>query len=258
MLLAGGAVVAQSLANGLAHFMTEQEAQVVLLVECQVIVDGVLPSQNGPCIPGIRHIGGRRRLVASCRLVVVILADAAVAAVDRELRLHGKSLQRGNLQVGTTQVAGALDVALKVVALVHQGIHMGGIPHVGSLVDAAVFLVGLRDAGHLASGIEHRGIAGIVATIGESHRTTHLEVLVDDMVDIQAPVVAVHLVVLQQSLVVHSSQRQAEVGLLVAAANAGLIVLRRGVLQNGVVPVGIVAIINKVYHFVFVVAGNGS
>ena len=253
MLLAGGAVVAQSLADVLAQFVAEQESQVVLLVERDVIVGGVLPGEDGKGVPRVRHIGGRGSLVASCRLVVVVLAYATVAAVDGQLCLQGEALDWGNLQIGAAHEAGALNVHLVVIALVHQGVHMRRVPHVGCLVDAAVLLVSLCEAGHLAGSVEHRGVAGVMA-----QRAAHLEVLVDDVVEVQAAVVAVHLVVLQQSLVIHSSQRQAEVGLVVAATDAGLVVLRGRVLQNGVVPVGEVAVIDEVYHLVLVVAGNGG
>ena len=116
-------------------------------------------------------------------------------------------------------------MAQEIVTLIHQRVHVSVVPDVRRLVDCPVGLIGLRDGGHFAGTVEHRGVSGVMAAIGEGHRGTDLHDIVDLVVDVQSAVVAVHRIVLQQTLVEHTGQRGTEVGLLVTAADTGLVVL---------------------------------
>ena len=226
-------------------------------VECEIVVGSILPGQYGPCVPCIRDIGIGRCLVAVGGLIVVILADASVASVYGNLRLQHQARDGCDLQIGTANEACGLNVLLVVVALVHQRVDMCRVPDVRRLVDGAVSLVCLCDAGHLACTVEHRCVSCIMVYVGKGSRSAHLEILVDDVIYVDTSVVSAHGIVLQQALVAHGGERQREVCLFIAAADAGLIVLRGGVLQDGVIPVRIVVGSNEVGHLVLVVASDG-
>ena len=95
-----------------------------------------------------------------------------------------------------------------------------------------------------------------MALVCECHAGTYLYNLINNMVDVGTSTITVHLVMLQKTLIDHSRQRDAEVGLFVTATDAGLIVLRGRVLHEQVIPVNEVATSNQVSNLVIVVTSN--
>ena len=133
---------------------------------------------------------------------------------------------------------------------------MSRIEHVWSLVDASVGQISRCQRSHFTSTVEYGVVTRVVALVCECHAGTNLYHLINNVVDIGTSTITIHLVMLQKTLIDHSRQRDAEVGLLVTATDAGLIVLRGRVLHEEVIPVNKVATRNQVSNLVIVVTSN--
>ena len=226
--------------------MTEQEVEGVFLVELECVVDGVLPVEGGHSVVAVLDGAWSCALIVAHALVVVVLSVAAVGTVDREERLSSEAFDGSELDVSAADETCGLTVALVVLSLIHKRVDVCGIHGVWCLIDLAVVrTVGVGDGGHLACCIEE-GSAVVVTLIGEGGAHADSHDAVDLMIEVESSVVTVECVVLEQSLVVHGCCGSRESGLLIATADAGLVVLRGGVLHECVVPVGVAAVVDDV------------
>ena len=148
-------------------------------------------------------------------MIVLILTVARGAAVGGELRLQRHALDGVQLQISAAEEAAALDVTLVGAIVVEQRRTVGGIPGVRCRVDAAVVEVGVGDGGHLLCLVEYAAGHLVVALVSIREAGTYLYDLIYLVVDVHTTCVAVVLIALQQTFVVHGSQRDVEVRLLV-------------------------------------------
>ena len=102
---------------------------------------------------------------------------------------------------------------------------MGCIPGVRCSIDATVAQISVSDGGHLLCLVVHTAVTLVIALVGVRETGTNLHDSVDLVVDVGTAGIAVVLIALHQTLVVHSRQRDVEVGLLVTALNRHLVVL---------------------------------
>ena len=116
---------------------------------------------------------------------------------------------------------------------------MCGIPGVRSSIDTAIIQISVSNRGHLLCLVEHTTITFVVALVSVREAGANLHDAVDIVIQVDAAGVAVELITLHQTFIIHSGHRHIEVGLLVTTLNRYFIVLRYAVVENHIEPVGI-------------------
>ena len=260
--------------DALIHVVTEQNGEVVNLVERLGIVQSVFPSPAGLVLVFLINSTTVSGLKLAYRLIVCVDTCTGCSAVEGEHSLEGQTGKGHYLQIGITEEACSFDVMLiSTVHLVQQRVGMCLISGWWFQNEVAyrwsesalgetlvnVFLSNIRtcDRRHLQTLSKGAGVTFFLILIGEQHVHTSLDILVEGMVNDDFGIVTLHLIVTHDTVVDHHREWSAVSSLVATTGSRDVIVLSRTRLQHLIKPIRIASALIDV-HFAVRLAGGRS